>query len=171
VRLFSALWPSEQAVAHLEQALEQALREVELPAGVRRVPPSTWHLTLGFYGNDASMPERAGHLDDRLAGLAAPTLRLAGSGTFAGVLWVGVQPVAAADRAALRALASAAGAGRKFRPHVTVARWRMGQPGGWMAERFAAYRGPDWTARQVNLMRSVPGVDYECVHSVPLITR
>jgi RNA 2',3'-cyclic 3'-phosphodiesterase len=175
VRLFSALWLPEQVRAHLERAV----RLVELPAGVRRVPAREWHLTLAFYGNDASLPERAGYLDERLADLATPTLRLVGSGTFDGVLWVGVQPVTAADREALRTLASAAGANRKFRPHVTVARWRLNRPGAWMAEQLAGYRGPTWTASQVDLVRSDPGAPgatatggasgrYTCVHTVPL---
>jgi len=164
VRLFSALWPSEQAIAHLERAVGR----IELPAGVRRVPVQKWHLTLAFYGDDASLPERAGYLDERLAGLAAPTLRLAGAGTFAGVLWVGARPVTPADREALRVLASAAGAGRKFRPHITVARWRLDQPDAAMAEQLAGYRGPIWTAGEVSLVSSVPGSDYARVHGVPL---
>lgn len=180
MRLFSALWLPEQVRAHLERAV----RGVELPAGVRPVPAREWHLTLAFYGNDASLPERAGYLDERLAGLATPTLRLAGSGTFDGVLWVGAQPVTATDREALRTLAAAAGANRKFRPHITVARWRLNQPGAWMAEQLTGYRGPTWTASEVSLVRSALGVPstragsdadatsgasrYTCVHTVPL---
>jgi RNA 2',3'-cyclic 3'-phosphodiesterase len=165
VRLFSAVWPSEPALAHLERAVGR----LELPAGVRRVPTEKWHLTLAFYGNDASLPERAGYLDERLAGHTAPALRLAGAGTFAGVLWVGVQPVTAADREALRALALAVGAGRKFRPHVTVARWRLDRPGSWLAERLVSYRGPAWTASHVSLVRSELDARYTAVHNVPLI--
>ena len=164
MRLFSAVWPSEPALVHLERAV----RRVELPAGVRRVPTEKWHLTLAFYGNDASLPERAGYLDEQLAGLAAPALRLAGAGTFAGVLWVGVEPAAPKDRQALRAVAIAAGAGRKFRPHITVARWRLDRPGRWMAEQLAAYRGAVWIASHVDLVRSDLGAGYTTVHSVPL---
>jgi len=165
MRLFSALWPSERAVAHLDAAF----REVGLPAGVKRTPAYKWHLTLCFYGNDAVVEERAAFLDERLAGLPAPTLRLSGAGTFAGVLWVGVRPAAAADREALRALAAATGAGRKFRPHVTVARWRLDQPGRSMAGQLAGYRGPTWRPPGVTLVQSVPGADYATVHRVPLI--
>ena len=164
MRLFSAVWPSEQALTHLERAV----RLVEVPAGVRRVPAQRWHLTLGFYGNDANAAERADFLDGQLAGVAAPTMRLAGSGTFPGVLWVGVQPITAADRQALRVLAGAAGAARTFRAHVTVARWRLDQPGPWLAAQLAGYRGPTWTARRVDLVRS-DGGEYTTVHSVPLI--
>lgn len=164
MRLFSAIWPSEPAVHHLEAAL----RRVELPPGVRRTPPGKWHLTLGFYGNDAILPERATHLDEHLDGMPAPQLRLAGAGTFAGVLWVGVHPVRPTDREALRMLAAAAGAGRKFRPHVTVARWRLDQPGAPMAEQLTGYRGPAWTPSEVTLVSSAAGADYTTVHSVPL---
>jgi RNA 2',3'-cyclic 3'-phosphodiesterase len=164
VRLFSAVWPPEPALAHLERAVDR----VERPAGVRRVPTDKWHLTLAFYGNDASLPERAGYLDERLAGLAPPALRLAGAGTFAGVLWVGVEPATPTDRESLRAVAAAAGAGRKFRPHITVARWRLDRPGRWMADQLAGYRGAVWTASQVDLVRSDLGAGYRTVHSVPL---
>jgi 2'-5' RNA ligase len=166
VRLFSALWPPESAVAHLAAAL----RRVELPPGVRRVPEHKWHVTLCFYGNDASLPERASHLDERLAGLPAPAVRLSGAGTFAGVLWIGVHPVAARDREALRALATASGsASRRFQPHVTVARWRLDQPAAAMVEQLAGYHGPPWTPADATLVSSAAGVPYTTVHRVPLI--
>lgn len=166
MRLFSALWPPQAAIDHLATAF----RQVGLPAGVRPTPADRWHLTLGFYGNDANAAERAGFLDEQLTGLAAPTVRLAGAGTFPGVLWVGVEPVTPADRATVRALATAAGAGRKFHPHVTVARWRLDQPGAAMTAQLAAYRGPTWTADAVCLVRSDPRSGYTMVHSVPLTT-
>jgi|GEM_PF-2514095 len=174
MRLFSALWLPEAAGAHAADAL----RRIDLPAGVRPVPAEKWHLTLAFYGDDASLPERVAQLDDRLAGLPAPALRLAGAGAFAGVLWIGVRPVAGADRDALEVLAAAAGARRPYRPHVTIARWRpgtQGRPGtrwrpGELAERFAGYRGPRWVPASVSLVRSEPGAGYTTVHGVPLIT-
>lgn len=169
MRLFSTLWPSDAALAHLERAV----RQVGLPAGVRRTGTDHWHLTLGFYGNDASQAERAAFLDGQLAGLAAPTLRLAGAGTFPGVLWVGVEPITPSDREALRRLASAAGAGRRFQPHITVARWRLDQPGDLMVAQLAAYRGPSWTAESADLVHSVTGPrdsTYTVVHRVPLTT-
>jgi 2'-5' RNA ligase len=165
VRLFSALWPPEPAIAHLATAL----RSVVLPPGVRSTPIAKWHVTLAFYGNDADATERAGLLDERLAGTAAPTLRLVGAGTFPGVLWVGVEPVPPAGRGQLKALATAAGAGDRFHPHVTVARWRFDRSGTRLAAQLARYRGPTWTADAVTLVRSDLGADYTTVHSVPLI--
>lgn len=164
--LFSALWPPEPAIAHLDRTF----RQVGLPTGVRRTPAARWHVTLGFYGNEASQAERAGFLDGQLAGLTPPTLRLAGAGTFPGVLWVGVEAVTPADRQALRLLGTAAGGGRRFQPHVTVARWRLDQPGDVMVAQLAGYRGPAWTPDTADLVRSASGVEYTTVHRVPLTT-
>jgi 2'-5' RNA ligase len=165
MRLFSAVWLPEPVGEHAERAV----RGLELPAWVRPVPAHKWHLTLAFYGDDASLPERAAHLD-RLAGLAAPALRLAGGGTFAGVLWIGVRPVTAADGQALAALAGAAGAHTPYRPHLTVARWRRAAPDRVLAQRLAGYQGPAWVPTSVDLVRSDPGARYTTVHSAPLIS-
>lgn len=164
MRLFSALWPAPSAVEHLQREF----RAVGLTRGVRATPAERWHVTLAFYGNDASAPERASHLDEHVTGLSAPELRLAGAGVFPGVLWVGVEPVSAADREALRILAAAAGAGRRFTPHVTVARFRLDQPARLMADQLARYRGPSWTATAADLVRSDAAAGYTTVHSVPL---
>lgn len=168
MRLFSAVWPSAEAVAHLDAAL----RQVELPDGVRRVPSTKWHLTLAFHGDDADLTKRTRRLDKRVAGLRGATMRLAGAGSFPGVLWVGVEPATDEDAAALQALATAAGAERerRYRPHVTVARWRLRRADRALAERLADYRGPQWTATEVTLVHSRQGADYLGVHSVPLIT-
>ena len=169
MRLFSAIWPPEPAVAHLKRAFSA----VALPATLRPTPPQRWHLTLCFYGNDADPAERADYLDQRLAELPSPRLRLAGAGTFPGVLWVGVRPVAATDRELLRGLAVASGAGRKFRPHITIARWRLNLPAPVpaMHEQLADYRGPAWTAGEVTLVRSEQahgGPAYTTMHTVTL---
>lgn len=168
--LFSALWPPPAVVEHLDRAF----RQVSLPVGVRPTPAASWHLTLAFYGHHASPAERAGFLDGQLAGRSAPALRLAGAGTFAGVLWVGVEPVTPADRQALRLLGTGAGGGRRFQPHVTVARWRLEQPGELMVGQLRGYRGPVWTAAEVHLVRSETTADrapaYTTVHRVPLVT-
>lgn len=160
MRLFSALWPAPEVVEHLAQALAA----VPLPPGVRRTPAQHWHLTLAFYGDDADLARRQAELD-RLAALAAPTLRLAGAGTFAGVLWVGVQP---AD-GALRELAAAADADPRHphRPHVTVARWRRSRPPVAVPAGLADYCGPAWTPRRAVLVHSHGGT-YRWVHSVAL---
>lgn len=139
MRLFTALYPTDDAVAHLLAALPR-----RWPDGVRVVPPTQWHVTLRFHGDDAEPAACA----ERLAGvgaLAAPRLRLAGSGAFGPTLWVGVE-------GAVAALAVAAGADPDaFRPHLTVARWRRGRA---PAALLVGYRGPEWTAREVLLVAS-----------------
>ncbi len=44
---------------------------------------------------------------------------------------------------------------RPFRAHLTVGRWRPGQPAdGDLPDRLAGYRGPVWPVREVVLWRS-----------------
>jgi len=169
VRLFSAIWPPERAVAHLNKTFTS----VALPPSLRPTPPRRWHVTLCFYGNGGDPAERAAFLDQQLANLPAPRLRLAGAGTFPGVLWVGVRPVNAADREVLRRLAAASGAGRRFRAHVTIARWRLDLPSPvpGMEEQLAGYRGPIWSPPEVSLVRSEQGPGgpvYTTLHTVAL---
>ncbi|KID30268.1 2'-5' RNA ligase [Prauserella sp. Am3] len=111
-----------------------------------------WHVTLGFYGEDD--PRRRGDwLARRLDGLTAPVLRIAGAGTFPGVLWAGI----ATRGDALAEVAAAARSDderRPFRAHVTLA--RGGPPAAlaaW-AEALAGHRGPEWEADAVVLLRS-----------------
>ena len=169
MRLFSAIWPPERAVAHLNKAFTS----VALPPTLRPTPSHRWHLTLCFYGNGGDPAERAAYLDEHLANLPAPRLRLAGAGTFPGVLWVGVRPVTASDRDVLRRLAVASGAGRRFQAHVTIARWRLDLPSPvpGMEEQLAGYRGPVWVPDEVTLVRSDQGhggPTYTTVHTVAL---
>ncbi|WP_216216310.1 RNA 2',3'-cyclic phosphodiesterase [Amycolatopsis aidingensis] len=148
MRLFSALVPADAAV----DSLRAALAEAEAPAagGLRWLPPRQWHITLGFFGEDD--PEsRADWLATRLAGRPALDLRLAGAGTFPGVLWVGVS----AD--GLAGLAAAGGAdrlGRPFHPHLSVARGHDRGAQRRLLARLRDYRGPWWTATEVVLFAS-----------------
>jgi 2'-5' RNA ligase len=78
------------------------------------------------------------------------------------VLWSGL----AGDRGALARLAEsvAAGAsragapppdrGRRFRPHVTLARCRMPADVTEIVAALAGYQGPQWTADRMHLVRS-----------------
>lgn len=164
MRLFTALWPPVAAVDHLAARLPD-----RWPAGVRLTPASRWHLTLCFHGDDAD-PEACSERLGGLAGSVAPALRLAGSGSFPGVLWVGVHPRDAADARALTGLAAAAGADPDaFRAHVTVARWRRGvaPPAGVLS----GYRGPEWTVDEVALVASEVGTGgprYETLRRIRL---
>jgi len=152
-RLFTALALPEDVVAHLDGAVA-GVRD-RLPRGVRWIPPERWHLTVKFHGEDD--PERrAAKLRRRAGGLPAPTLRLAGAGTFGGVLWVGARPADEDSRRALRAVARAAGNDpRAFKPHLTVARWSTGRPDrSALVALLADYVGPWWTPGELVLVES-----------------
>jgi 2'-5' RNA ligase len=44
---------------------------------------------------------------------------------------------------------------RPFRPHLTLGRWRAGQPAdGDLMEQLADYRGPEWPVGEVRLWES-----------------
>lgn len=164
--MFVALVPPEHAIEDLD-----AFLDVRREAGAFRwTLPEQVHVTLAFCED---VPERA--LDDLVERLARAarrrtpfTTRITGGGAFpnaarARVLWAGLELTEAArtelDRLATGAKAAAgkAGAevdGRRFRPHLTVA--RMGRPTevtSWV-RLLDAYGGPTWTADHVSLVAS-----------------
>jgi 2'-5' RNA ligase len=169
MRMFVALRPSLEAVEHLDEFLEVR----RAAAAFRWSPVEQLHLTLAFL---AEVPDRV--LDDLLERLARAAARrtafgtaLAGGGAFpdaasARVLWAGLDlddaRGAELDRLAIgtRAAANHAGAavdGRRFRPHVTVA--RIGRPQdvtGWV-RLLDTYRGPGWRADRIALVASYLG--------------
>ncbi|ASU80929.1 RNA 2',3'-cyclic phosphodiesterase [Actinopolyspora erythraea] len=189
MRLFTALWPSEAAVADLSAVLGGNRREkwpvpTEGLSGFRPVPPRLWHMTLCFHGDGAD-PEavaarlRAGVSELRATepGFAVPSLCLAGAGTFRGVLWVGVAPeddvAALGPDPALRRLALLAGADEgRFRPHVTVARWSRGRlDPNRITGRLNDYVGPAWPVRSLDVVaseRHAGKLTYRTVCRVPL---
>ncbi|MBB4682734.1 2'-5' RNA ligase family protein [Amycolatopsis jiangsuensis] len=118
---------------------------------LRWTDPAGWHITLGFHG-EADPAEVTAWLARVLDGRPAVEVRLRGSGTFPGVLWL------AAAGEGLDALALAAGAGddRPYRAHLTLARHPREHPGParqW-AQRLAGFRSRTWTAGEVVLMAS-----------------
>jgi RNA 2',3'-cyclic 3'-phosphodiesterase len=166
VRLFVAISPPPAVLDELESGVEPlragwpALRWTGRPA---------WHLTLAFLGevgDDAARAlgprlERAAH---RHPGLS---LSFAGAGAFpspgrARVLWTGIR----GDRRALAELAMsvAAGArragapppdeGRKFRPHLTLARCREPADVAGLVDALAGFASASWTAGEIHLIRS-----------------
>lgn len=182
MRLFVAITPPPAVLDELE-ARVAALRP-EWPA-LRWTGRPAWHITLAFLGEVSE--EAAAALGPRLERAAHrhPSLpvSLAGAGAFPGprrarVLWTGIS----GDRRALEALARsvAAGArragapppdeGRRFRPHLTLARCREPVNVGPLVEALAGYAGAPWTAAEIHLIRSHPGSKphYETVGTWPL---
>ncbi|MER7011176.1 2'-5' RNA ligase family protein [Saccharopolyspora sp. NPDC000359] len=181
MRLFTALWPSEEAVRHLSAAVDRLDRKrlAAATAGLRKFrfsAPERWHLTLCFHGDDADQDEVTERLDRRVARLltadpAPPRLRLSGSGTFRGVLWIGVEPEATGDDRALRALVRAAGGDpHGYRAHLTIARWAAGRGDReLLTGLFAGYAGPWWEARELTVVHSdlrESGPAHRTVHRV-----
>lgn len=154
-RLFVGLWPSPAAVADLARAL--AMGRPEDPS-LRWQPCERWHITLAFLGQ--ADRARAHRRLDRLVLPPAGSLRLAGSGRFGPILWIGVQHdgwLAGLAESVQGRLSIADG---PYRPHVTVARGRG--PEAIPAVRHAApslagYVGPAWTPTGMTLVRSHTG--------------
>lgn len=140
MRLFTAVWPPEDVLDHLDLALGAVRRTLpgDGTGPVRWSARETWHLTCAFYGDvpDGRRAELTGALATVAASSAPYRLRLRGAGVFSHrTLWVGV----GGDTGAQLALAHAAvaagdrvGARPDDRPreraHLTIGRVR--DPGG-----------------------------------------
>lgn len=186
MRLFVAITPPAAVLKDLEARI--APLRARWP-NLRWAGPEAWHLTLAFLGEvsdetaTALAPrlERAAH---RHPGLS---LSFGPGGAFpaaarARVLWAGIE----GDTAALTALARsvAAGArragapppdeGRKFRPHVTLARCREPADVRPLVDSLAGYSGTSWDAAEIQLIRSYLGDGpprYETEGTWPLSSR
>ena len=169
MRLFVAIAPPPAVLDELD-VLAAPLRAAR--HDLRWTGREAWHVTLAFLG----------HVDEPVAARLLPRLeraarghglfRLAfsGAGAFpvparANVLWSGLS----GDRGALARLAQsvAAGAsragapppdqGRRFRPHLTLARCRIPADVTELVAALADYHGQPWTADRIHLVRSRPG--------------
>ena len=166
MRLFVAIAPPPGVLDELDAlaAPWRAARE-----DLRWTSREAWHVTLAFLGEVEEsalaklLPrlERAArrHHDIRIA--------FAGAGAFpsphrANVLWSGLS----GDRRALASLAAsvAAGAsragvtppdkGRRFQPHLTLARCRLPADVTGIVTELGAYQGQAWGADRIHLVRS-----------------
>jgi 2'-5' RNA ligase len=167
VRLFTALWLADDAVA----ALREVTGAEAPPAGWRAVDPGSWHITLAFHG-EADPGILARRLDRAARAAPAPRLRVDGAGAFDGVRWAGVQAEPGERLAGL--VAAAGGEVDRFVPHVTVLR-RRARPGRDAdpdpPTAWAGHRGPWWSPPDVLLVSTEPGRSgprYRVVHRVPL---
>ncbi|HEY2129130.1 MAG TPA: RNA 2',3'-cyclic phosphodiesterase [Streptosporangiaceae bacterium] len=170
MRLFVAVAIPDEVAGELEGAV--APFRAAWP-GLRWTRREAWHLTLAFLGevNEAVVAQLMPRLERAAARHPSLSLALGGAGTFPGaararVLWTGVQ----GERRGLGALAAsvAAGArragappaeeGRRFQPHLTLARCRAPVDARALVAGLSAYAGSPWTAQQIYLIRShLPG--------------
>jgi RNA 2',3'-cyclic 3'-phosphodiesterase len=185
VRLFVAVVPPRTVLDELEATVGPlrpgwpALRWTAMPA---------WHLTLAFLGEvgDATAAALGPRLERAAGRHPSLPLSLAGGGAFPGpararVLWTGLRGDLRALEALSRSVAAGArraGApppdeGRRFRPHVTLARCREPADVAALVTELSGYTGAAWTAAEIRLIRSNPGApgappDYETVARWPL---
>jgi RNA 2',3'-cyclic 3'-phosphodiesterase len=166
VRLFAAVRPSPEAVAHLSAALVALTAGRESPPQIRWIPPDRWHVTICFFGEVAEpkMPDvmrrlaraahrcQGGHVRLRRgAHFGRQALYLGLSGDVEPLSTLANAAVAAARRAGIPV------ATRRFRPHLTVARGRAGADLTPWSAALAEYLGPPWPVDRLLLVRSELG--------------
>lgn len=175
MRMFVALYPSQEALVHLEAALAEVRENMptEYSQHMRWIPPERWHITLAFLASVD--PTRVDQLQRALAVVAAEHaplvgLGLTGSGAFGSTLWVGLAPTergSAAERLAKATQRAARTCSieverRPWRAHLSIARVRgerdqVRQVTREVASSLSAYDGPLWTARGFTLVHSIVG--------------
>jgi 2'-5' RNA ligase len=165
MRLFVAVVPPQEVVEDLSEFVEP--RRDHPDDDIRWAADQHWHLTLAFLGE---VPDwKTEELEERLE-LAAKRqkpfeLQLTGAGAFPGVpdarvLYAGVRDATESLKhlaMTTRAAASRAGVavdGRKFTPHLTLARLRQPIDVTKWVRVFDTYEGPAWTAGSLQLIES-----------------
>ncbi|WP_316526818.1 RNA 2',3'-cyclic phosphodiesterase [Kitasatospora brasiliensis] len=188
MRLFVAVLPPTEALQGLFDAVAP-VRELPGADRLRWTGVEGWHLTLAFLGEVAA--ERLPELEEGLAAVAevhpAHRLRIVGAGRFGDrVLWAGIEGQAWALRRLADAVAEATAevTGETdtfaFHPHLTLARAGSSRGHRRAVQRVATaeldglvaaladYRGPEWDAAELHLMRSDLGggfAHYESLRS------
>lgn len=148
MRLFTAAVPPPEVADHLAAALADA------PGLTSRLPRPAWHITIGYYGEEAPA-ERAAWVTERASGIAAPRVALGEMANFGETLFMSVTgdlgPLAAAlrwhDKHPL------------YTPHLTIGK---GLP------TPLGYRGPEWTVEEVVLLGAEERYEYTVVNRVRL---
>jgi RNA 2',3'-cyclic 3'-phosphodiesterase len=166
MRLFVALAPPPTVLDDLDAACApfRAIR-----ADLRWTNREAWHVTLAFLGEvtDVSTARLLPRLE-RAARRHHPfTLTFAGAGAFpaahrANVLWTGLsgdrralgELAASVTAGARRAGAVPPDAGRKYQPHLTLARCRAAADVRQIVASLDSYQGQPWTAEEIFLIRS-----------------
>lgn len=168
MRLFVALTPPAGVLDNLDAACAP-FRTAR--ADLRWTSRDAWHVTLAFLAevSDQQLTRLIPRLERAARRHAAFSLSFAGAGAFpsagrANVLWGGL----AGDRRALAELAASVAAaarragapppdaGRKYRPHLTLARCRAPADVNPVVTALSGYQGEPWTAEEILLIRSRP---------------
>jgi RNA 2',3'-cyclic 3'-phosphodiesterase len=166
MRLFVAIAPPADVLDEID-ALTGPLRAGR--RDLRWTSREAWHVTLAFLGqvDQAAAARLLPRLERAARRHHAFSLAFSGAGAFpaatrANVLWSGLS----GDRRALAHLAEsvAAGAsragapppdkGRRFQPHLTLARCRMPADATELVAALAGHQGRPWTADRIHLVRS-----------------
>jgi RNA 2',3'-cyclic 3'-phosphodiesterase len=169
MRLFVGLAPSAAALNDLDAACAQFRPS---RGDLRWTSRELWHVTLAFLGEvgEESLARLLPRLERAARRHLSFGLSLAGAGAFpsparANVLWSGLS----GDRKALGELAMSVSAGarragvpppdegRRYRPHVTLARCRRPADVRAIVDDLSGYQGPTWTAEEIYLIRSTLG--------------
>jgi len=166
MRLFVAIAPPSAVLDELDIQVEPfRARRLNL----RWTNREAWHVTLAFLGqvDEVATARLMPRLERAARRHHEIVLAFAGAGAFpspsrANVLWSGIS----GDRGALARLAEsvAAGAsragaappdrGRRFQPHLTLARCRTPADVTELVEALGGYQGQSWTADRLHLVRS-----------------
>lgn len=176
MRLFVAIYPPESVVAHATAAIGELStgRAAADGVNVRLARPENLHITLAFLGEvpdarrvDAEQAVGAGVQRWARQADGVPSLRLAGGGRFGRgrftVLWLGLSGDVPALREMARHVRRELRRSRlpydekPLKPHLTVARPGDRIPADAVAADLSAlrgYRGPEWTAGKLVLVRS-----------------
>ena len=165
MRLFVAVVPPIEVVEDLGEFVEP--RREHPDEDIRWAADEHWHITLAFLGEVPEWKtEELGERLERAAKRQKPfELQLTGAGAFPGVpdalvLYTGVRDDSDSLRhlaMTTRAAANRAGViveGRKFTPHVTLARLRRPVDATKWVRIFDTYDGPVWTAGTLRLIES-----------------
>ena len=166
MRLFVAVAPPPTALDDLEAA-SAPFRPIR--DDLRWTSREAWHITLAFLGEvtDLSLTRLLPRLERAARRHESFSLSLSAAGAFpsparANVLWIGLSGdrrslgdlAASVTAAASRAGAAPPDAGRRFRPHLTLARCRAPADVRPIVAGLEDYSGPQWTIEEIYLIRS-----------------
>jgi RNA 2',3'-cyclic 3'-phosphodiesterase len=166
MRLFVAVAPPPTVLDDLE-AVSAPFRP--LRDDLRWTSREAWHITLAFLGEvtDLSLTRLLPRLERAARRHESFSLSLSAAGAFpsaarANVLWSGLSGdrrslgdlAASVTAAARRAGAAPPDAGRRFRPHLTLARCRAPADVRPIVAGLEGYCGPQWTIEEIYLIRS-----------------